>query len=280
MEEKKKSKAPIIILVVVLIIIILGLAGYICYDKGLFSKKEVKTSPKQEEKVDKAEEIDVNSDEVKNLFTSIRTFEEKTYTNKELSNTTISSEDKITYAIGEELLQGKNIESSKEKASLDDNMTKSFIKWGTVKDRVKLLFGSNTSIEKVTKLNVNQAGAGCFNVEYAYCEEKNENECKYTLDPFGCDVGWRFDRYETRDIKAIKKSESIVVTRQVLHLAECNPETTECKIVRPTQEDKELGKAKGSKPDLSNFFDKGDTIEYTFKLENGNYYFESSKVTN
>ena len=40
MEEKKKSTGSIVF-IVLLILIILGLVGYICYDKGLLTKKEV-----------------------------------------------------------------------------------------------------------------------------------------------------------------------------------------------------------------------------------------------
>lgn len=40
MEEKKKNTGSIIF-IILLIIVILGLVGYICYDKGVFNKKEV-----------------------------------------------------------------------------------------------------------------------------------------------------------------------------------------------------------------------------------------------
>lgn len=40
MEEKKKNTGSILF-IVLLIIVIIGLVGYICYDKGLFTKKEV-----------------------------------------------------------------------------------------------------------------------------------------------------------------------------------------------------------------------------------------------
>ena len=48
--EKKKSSGSIVF-IILLIIVILGLVGYILYDKGVFSKKEVtkeKTTTKVE----------------------------------------------------------------------------------------------------------------------------------------------------------------------------------------------------------------------------------------
>ncbi len=45
MEEKKKSTGSIVF-IVLLILIILGLVGYICYDKGLLTKKEEVTKEK------------------------------------------------------------------------------------------------------------------------------------------------------------------------------------------------------------------------------------------
>lgn len=66
--SNKKGKG-LIIVIILLVLIILGLVGYICYDKGIILKpKQVATT----NKVNNKEELDINSGLVTNLFNIFR----------------------------------------------------------------------------------------------------------------------------------------------------------------------------------------------------------------
>ena len=58
--QKKKSNKGLIVLVVLLFVVILGLVGYICYDKGVFDSLLGKDSPEPKQK-EKISEEEVNS---------------------------------------------------------------------------------------------------------------------------------------------------------------------------------------------------------------------------
>lgn len=267
------------ILIVILIIIIIGLIGFICYDKGVFKKQNKGTNTEEITKEEKGTKLDLDDKVVKNLITSIRTFEEITYSNEKISNETMTSENKIAYAIEEEVIQKKNIETSKTPSSTMDDAYMSFVDWGVIKDRIKLMFGKNTRFERVSRLSLAIPSVGCYDVQYDYCTEENEDKCSFALDPFGCDAGWRFDKYDVRNTKATKYSDRIELERQVLHI-QCNPETNECDLTSPFNEEKKIGTLKGNINDIDPdaYFSKADTIKYIFKLEDNHYYFESSEL--
>lgn len=65
MEVEKKKKKGVIVLVIVLVLIIVGLAGYICYDKGIiFSKTDnVKKEEKKKADKDKTSDTKNNADD-------------------------------------------------------------------------------------------------------------------------------------------------------------------------------------------------------------------------
>ena len=70
-EEKKKSKkGGVVALVIILILVILGLVGYICYDKGLILNKKIESTENGTTKVEKEETktLDVYSDLVQDSF--------------------------------------------------------------------------------------------------------------------------------------------------------------------------------------------------------------------
>lgn len=95
MEEKKKNNIGIIIL---LIIIILGLAGYIAYDK--FLSKETK------EEVAQKEELDPNDDLVQELFSMFKISGRETY----MSVEGLNNDNKLKLRIAYENIPLSNIE--------------------------------------------------------------------------------------------------------------------------------------------------------------------------
>ncbi|MBQ3469118.1 MAG: hypothetical protein IJH18_03620 [Bacilli bacterium] len=71
MEEKKKGKG-LVVFVVILILIILGLVGYILYDKGIIlSPKEEPKVEKEEVKKEEKEELDIDSRLVQYLYNMV-----------------------------------------------------------------------------------------------------------------------------------------------------------------------------------------------------------------
>ena len=63
MEEKQGKSKGLVIVIIILVIVILGLAGYICYDKGVFGKADSgqKIEEKEKPKEEKEEEITDNT---------------------------------------------------------------------------------------------------------------------------------------------------------------------------------------------------------------------------
>ena len=74
MEEKKKGKGSLIV-IILLVIVILGLVGYICYDKGVILKtntKEVEDkNVKKDSNEEKEENLDINSRLVQSLYNKV-----------------------------------------------------------------------------------------------------------------------------------------------------------------------------------------------------------------
>lgn len=56
MEEKKKNNKGLIVIIVILTVLLLGVVGYICYDKGVFDELSQKEEQKDSENMQKAEE--------------------------------------------------------------------------------------------------------------------------------------------------------------------------------------------------------------------------------
>lgn len=269
MKNKKKTFGIVLLVIVLMCGAFVG--GYFVNEKGLFNIKKESTKEVKKENDKEQVKTKLKEDEMKKIMSVISTFEESTYDTDKLEADSISSESKIKYAIGYELLLKDNIEKTNTPSTQDDMGNQYSIKWKVVSDRVKEMFGSKTRLEYVSNLAVTQAGAGCFTVNGS--SESNP----YMLDPFGCDVGWRFDHYEKKYVDGIKYEDKAEINVKILHL-ECDPETNECSI--ENLDDNELGKVKKNKNDmydLDSYYDKATTIKYTFNLENDNYYFVSSE---
>ena len=73
MEEKRKGKG-LVVLVILLVVVILGLVGYICYDKGIILSKKSQVENKNEKVVntEKEEELDINSRLVQSLYNKVK----------------------------------------------------------------------------------------------------------------------------------------------------------------------------------------------------------------
>lgn len=283
-----KDKRGIVIFL--LLLVILCLTGYIIWDKvldpminGEIIEECYVNEEEPEEQITEAEEDTSNSSEgidtekEKNIMNGISPFIESTYTNASVKATKIRSELKIQYAIEKELMFKKNLV---ELHNLPEDNRLS-LSWNAVKTRINYMFNSN--IELVSRLKVAVEGIGCYNAEY-YCS--NENDCNYTLTPYGCDVGWRFDSYKTKGIKEEKIKNGIELYEKVLHI-DCNIGTGTCDVKTFVLDSSKTNGVREevlgvvdskTSEEVDKYFDKASTYKYTFGLKNGNYYFISSEI--
>ena len=104
MEEKKKSKKGTVFIIVLLILIILGLVGYICYDKGLIFKTEKEVVKK--EKKAKEKSVKFTDEELNKYVNYISPVNNVTgpcsllYDTSEVDANKLSSAEKIQYIGG------------------------------------------------------------------------------------------------------------------------------------------------------------------------------------
>lgn len=212
----------------------------------------------------------------------ISPFVEITYNYDKVLASDFRNEAKIKYAIEKELKYKKNIDELNNLP--DDNRLR--LDWGAVKSRVKSMFNSNVEIISSTRVDV--ANVGCYNVQLDEYKFKSLcTNCRYILTPLGCDVGWRFDSYETKKIKEEKKTNGTEIYMKVLHVQHnLGTNKYEVKTYIPDStsdtglKEKELGIIdNNNEEELEKYFDDAATYKYTFGLTNTNYYyFISSEI--
>lgn len=265
MKDKK------VLILIILILIFLGSVGYIGYTEGWFVKEKPVESRNTEETKEKLTEEEANK-----IMAKIRTFDGDTYRKEKIEADSFTSEDKIIFAISEELLLKNNIKET-DIPNTEQEGNQLSIAWKDVKNRVSDMFGSKTKLEFVNILSVIQVESGCYEIKGSLSEE-NEDESLYYLDGSSCDVGWRSDHYEKKIVDAVKYKDRVEITMKVLNL-NCMFDIDNC-IISTTLSKKEIGKIpyeKNGKYNVDSYFEKADAFKYTFYLENNNYYFVSSE---
>ncbi len=299
-------------LIIVLILIIIGTIGYniynnlnynesiseVQYDDGVIevendsNEKSIKANNSDEEIFD----IDNYQDEVKRIkkkkdyvienekletasdfMKSISSFVEYTYLKDRFTVDDISNDEKISYSIRKELAFKKNIIETEMPSNDSVVKYQSAIRWDTIQQRAKLFFGENVEVRSVDKVNVDIPGVGCY-VADKYCYNRNCNDYFYLLDKHGCDIGWKYDYFKTKDISGSKKENEYEVVMKVLRI-NCNPTTNTCDIIK-TGSAEILGKEKNDNVNkmLDSYFSKANSFKYIFKLENGRYHFDHSEI--
>lgn len=257
--QKKGSSSAIII--VLLIIMVLGLAGYICYDKGiLFNNKESSTSDTNEEK-DKEESITFTDAELEKYVNYISpvSFSMPSpliYNTDHVIAKNLSTADKIKY-IGATLA---------EKATPTSDYMYRVLSENDVKNTVEEVYGPN-SYEKTT-FNL---GCGDYTL--------NEAEGKYYSNAQGC--GGTSAAFVINTVIDYKATESMLeITTAYVFL-----DRAENKIYKNYDGSTTLDNyiSDGSTDEIETYLkgyiktnkDKLNTIVYTFESTDGrNYYFK------
>ena len=296
-----------IILIIILISIIIGTLGYnvycnIKYNKSLSEKiddvievedneKKIKDETKQEVFDIDDYQDDINNiknnnnyiieneklDTAKELMKSISYFVESTYLKDRFTINDIGNDGIIRNSIIKEIIFEKNI--IKTEIPSNDSVIKyqKAIRWDSIQKRTKLLFGENIEIKPVDELKVDFVGIGCYNAK-KYCINNDCSELFYLLDQVGCDVGWKFDYYETKNVSSTKNGNEFEIIIKVLRI-NCDPSTNTCEIMN-TGSGEVLGSEKNDivSKKIDSYFSKANSYRYIFKLDKGRYHFDHSEI--
>ena len=190
LNQEKKKGVGLKVVIVLLILVILGLVGYIAYDKGYISlgKKETKTEEKKDsdvtnkEKVEKKEELDIESKEVTDLYYNSNNhlvigIDEKVYNSSELKVSDMTEDYKMALAYN---IFKKDINTKNEGTYTIESVSEE-----NVKSAYEKLFGSNT-YKKVSEFKLY-----CANFKY------NESQKLYEAITGGCGGTSAFGKVDT-----------------------------------------------------------------------------------
>ena len=272
--ENSKGKASFGI-ICILLIIVLCLGGYIAYDKGLiFSKGNVEDKNNDNNKDNKdnnvveEKELDLNEYDVVKLyndgFNRDNTIQDYFHSNLELTNKTMSNEMKLLisyemngnsiYKYSKTIENGKNFESIYTADA------------SAVLNQINRIFGSDNGYSHNNQGISGMIGSDCGTVKY----NQNQNVYELKTEP-GCG-GITTYYVVTKLVKAIKTKDSIVLTEK--SYVTYNDKT----ITKDLTQNSPVIATNVANPG-DEYFDKGSTVTYTFKLsDNGTYYFSSSKI--
>jgi len=283
--EKQIKKSSNITLLTVLIIIILCLVGYICYDKGIIplSTQSNEKNKIEENKQNIALQLDVESSEVKDLMKKTNWFNDDIYEKEKLVETDLDNKKKTEIGLLAEIAEDKNVIHTNTPASqYGSTETKLRIKYLDVDNAVKNIFGKNVSYERVESLKgIAGVGIGCFGVEAGCVGE----ECAYTLDPAGCDVGWTFKGTYTKLESATKYNDRIEIMKDVVYYNMVDWESNSYKFYKKVLGQEELvpiSENISGSDDMKNiaesYYEKASKYKYVFKQEGKSYYFSSAEL--
>lgn len=277
---KKKS---FIVIVIILVLVILGLCGYIVYDKDLFNlknsgndDKKIVENGKENNKVDSKEEtLNVNSSEVTNLINQILDNTNNIYT---------SGSKYFGYYFQKDNIDSENIDDgivlyTALKKVLKNNNISSFSSETVIsKDEIvpviKEIFG-DVKYENRT-LRITPCDPGTFIYD--------STNGTYTIEPHGCGgVGTSVINHKITN--AIKKDNTIQITLAIVY-ADCYSDgmTDHCKFGNSVDDNQKVKtddvlleineniKDINNAFDFDTYMDKLNKYKFTFTKDSGNNY--------
>ena len=264
---KRKSSAGII---AVLVIIVLALGSYIIYDKVLSSPKDNVVDNNKDNKdnnVVEDKELALNDYTVVKLYGYVinqdADINDYFHSNSELTNKTVSNEMKLRIAYQ---ANGKGQYKYSKIISGLNPQTVYTADVNVVLGQINEIFGSDNGYSHNNEGIQGALGADCG--ELKYVQSQNNYELKIGE---GCGGITTYALY-TKLVKAVKTKDSIVLTEKSYVLYSHNEVTKDLTRNSPVI-------ATNANPS-DEYFDKGSTVTYTFKLsDNGTYYFDNSKIT-
>lgn len=281
LKSEKKKSTGLTLIIVLLILVIVGMAGYIAYDKGYISlgKKETeeKNSNKkttQKETKTKSEELDVESTEVQDLYYNANNHallgvDETLYNASELNVSEMTDDYKMQLAYN---VFKKNIKESTQGTYIIESVSEE-----NVKSAYEKIFGTDT-YKEVESFKVNS----CETFRY------NKTNKLYEAVTGGCGGTTAFGKVDVV-LKATKYEDRIEITSGVVFIdaetsAMYKDYSKKNKIKDLTEDEmtNTLGNTWESK--FGTFIKENDTkvgqFTYTFKLaDDGSYYYTGVKNT-
>ena len=271
--ENSKGKASFGI-ICILLIIVLCLGGYIAYDKGLiFSKGNVEDKNNDNNKDNKDNNVVEDKELALNDYTVVKLYgyvlnqdddiKDYFHSNSELTNKTVSNEMKLRIAYQ---VNGKGQYKYSKVISGLNPQTVYTADVNVILGQINEIFGSDNGYSHNNEGIQGALGADCG--ELKYVQSQNNYELKIGE---GCGGITTYALY-TKLVKAVKTKDSIVLTEKSYVLYSHNEVAKDLTRNSPVI-------ATNANPS-DEYFDKGSTVTYTFKLsDNGTYYFSSSKIT-
>lgn len=289
-DSNKKSSKGYIIALITAVIVILGLVGYIFYEKGfLFShtdNREINMTNKREKnkEIDDTEELEKNDSRFINLYNDLKDY---SYGATRKDSTDYSS---IEYAF----LVGKNIKEA------DITKTSETWEYGTyyviegskIENILREYFGSSFTFDRnkivSTSTSVdfdpNGEGSGMTFVSY---DSANDNY-KLTFAGIGGTSGPSATIMNQEIVAASRKNEEITVISKAIYI---NTQNDANSIKYDIYSDKDqtnliesftysYEEVSSKSISVENYLEKASTITYQFKLDQNTnkYYFVSSRI--
>ena len=202
MEEKKKDNKGLIIIIVILVIVLLGLGFYILVDKDIIKLKSITEVEDKEEPKEKIEELDVNNENIKDMFNTVHdsfvfgNIDSEIYGNKKLSTSEMENNYKFKLA-------GRIFYDKMNQISSSNEMMIYEIAEEDVKSAYERIFGPN-SYNQVSKFSL-----GCGDYNY------DSNKKVYSLLQPGCGGTTSFGAFENI-IKVLKYEDRIEIIGAVV----------------------------------------------------------------
>jgi len=292
--EKKSNKGVVISLLIVIAVLIGSIAymfisGIASFDvkKNNDNKTEEKENNKNEnesqEEVDEPEQLDLNSDLVQSLYNYVGVEtgygETKKYFGKygTITNETVSNEMKLSIALSIGKLGDEFKYVSSESAPLTDmgEIRIYHLDADTVINQINEIFGKDNNYRHISERIMLPSGASttysCGSVNY------NQSLNVYEMRVSGGCGGMTSEILHGKLASAVKTKDTIVLTEKIYFVASSGQYTHVYKTadaMNPIESNLQWSDIEGK-----DYFDKGATTEYTFKLaDDGSYYF-ASKIT-
>ena len=271
--ENSKGKASFGI-ICILLIIVLCLGGYIAYDKGLiFSKGNVEDKNNDNNKDNKDNDVVEDKELALNDYTVVKLYgyvinqddniKDYFHSNSELTNKTVSNEMKLRIAYQ---ANGKGQYKYSKVINGLNPQTVYTADVNVILGQINEIFGSDNGYSHNNQGISGMIGSDCGTVKY----NQNQNVYELKTEP-GCG-GITTYYVVTKLVKAIKTKDSIVLTEK--SYVTYNDKT----ITKDLTQNSPVIATNANPSD--EYFDKGSTVTYTFKLsDNGTYYFDNSKIT-
>jgi hypothetical protein len=270
LEKGRKMKNFLIIVLMVVIVIVTGCGVYYQIDR--FNKKDEtkEVKPKTEEKV---EELDVDSEEVTKIMRNMNLVNDISkilagdyevgyfYLKDSYKETEIDNAIKLIIALNNTDLSQLSTENDEITLNADE-----------VKTTIKKIFGPNFTYTDVERLE------GCNLITF---DSQNNN---YNIKKLKCNKN-DTSTYKTKIMHAKKYNDRIEIEEKAIYINSqlLDDGNTVYNIYKQNKKDMIAEGVKlniDSKEEYEKYFENTDTYKYIFKIEDGNYYFESVEKIN